>query len=76
MLSVEVRINGTIIVCMSVHNARQEGDLCKYEYQNVSFPVDCKGPPTLKHGTVNHWRSEGAEVLVRKLFQALTEQHP
>lgn len=79
MLSVEVRINGTIIVAVSVHNVGMDRDLPgqhRYEYQCVRFPADCEGPAKTTHGFITHKQADGAEVLVSKVLGTLVEQQP
>ena len=79
MLSVEVRINGTIIAAMCAHNVGRDfrlPDRHRYEYQCVRFPADCSGPAKTTHGFITHKQADGAEVLVSKVLGTLAEQQP
>lgn len=76
MLTIEIRVNGSIVVATTVTNSRQDGDLCEYEYQQVTFPIDNKGPPKLAHGKFNHFRSDGVNELAKRLFQSVADTAP
>ena len=70
MLTVEIRINGSIITAATVHNTGEVvAGKSHYEYQCVRFPADCRGPAETTHGFFNHKRSEGAEALVSTLMK-------
>lgn len=70
MLTFEVRVNGALIAATNIVNAGGTA-ICRYEYQHVSFPM-AGGKPTLREGSIEHRRSDGAEVLVRKIMEAMT----
>lgn len=73
MITVEVRINGSIISVMSAVNRGYTGsgtDECQYEYQTVRFPEDSKGAPRVHTGFIKHKRKDGAEELVTRIIKA------
>jgi len=75
MLTIEIRINGSIISAMTAVN-RGGLEECIYEYQGVTFPVDSHGRCRTFNGTLTHSRSKGAEVLAQKLLKAAAEGPP
>lgn len=71
MLSVEIRVNGTIITAVTaVNRGLTAQEKTSYEVQGVRFPANCSGPPKAFHAFVKHKRSDGAESLVKKLLVA------
>lgn len=72
MLSVEIRINGTIIaaICACNRGLVSTGGMYRYEYQGVTFPVDNSGPVATVHGFIQHERTRGAQALVARLCDA------
>jgi hypothetical protein len=72
MLSVEVKINGSIISLMNVVNVRGDSEVCEYEYQMVRFPASGRGEPSIRTGKVFHKRSDGAEALVGNILETLS----
>lgn len=78
MLSVEIRINGTLISAISARNRGPMDSVgtYRYEYQCVTFPYNNEGPPKIAHGKLIHKRSAGAEALVAKLCRAATKKNP
>lgn len=74
MLSVEIRVNGSLIAAFAAINrgAVDSTGRYRYEYQGVRFPVDF-GPPVATNGFIEHMRQDGAEVLVAALCRALAE---
>lgn len=76
MLTIEVRVNGSIISALTVLN---RGPVPKklgwyfYEYQGISFPASHSGPPRLWNGSLIHDREKGAEVLLKRLYSAITK---
>jgi hypothetical protein len=81
MISIEIRINGTLITAVNAVNKRTvKSDysvkppivICEYEFQGVRFPVD-GSLPIATHGRIEHGREDGAEILVSKLMKAIVE---
>lgn len=70
MLTFELRVNGTLIAATNIINVGGT-HISQYEYQHVSFPM-AGGAPVVREGKIEHKRSEGAEVLVRKVMEAMT----
>lgn len=77
MFTVEIRVNGSIIMAVSAANQTPHGDLCTYAYQAAYFGFG-EGPPArpsgMTKGTVQHRRSHGIERLVRKILQAVEHE--
>lgn len=72
MLTVELRVNGAIVSALTVTNKGDRGGgLCEYEFRWMGFPIDNTDPCKSWHGTLNHRRQGGAEVLCKKLFVAM-----
>lgn len=76
MISVEIRVNGSLI---SAVNAVNRGPLdsrgrCRYEYKGFAFPYDLSGATRSVHGFVEHVRSDGAEALVAQLCQKIIDR--
>jgi hypothetical protein len=74
MLTIEIRVNGSLVVALTATNRGPHGvfsgDEPTYEYQAVSFPIDNKGPCVTKHGHITHKRCDGIEALAEKLCHA------
>lgn len=72
MLTVEIRINGSIIVAATAtrKSLRNLQDVYEYEYQTVRFPINNEGPCQTSHGIITHKFADGAEKLATLLFQA------
>lgn len=70
MLTFELRVNGSLIAATNIVNVGA-APISQYEYQHVSFPM-AGGVPVVREGKIEHKRSEGAEVLVRKVMEAMT----
>lgn len=75
MLTVELRINGSIIVAATVtrKSLRSLNQLYEYEYQLARFPINNQGPCQTANGTLLHQFEDGADVLATKLFQAAAQ---
>ena len=69
MLTVEIRVNGSIVSAISAINTGASTGLGKYryEYQSASFPMNNNGPCKISNGFVDHKRLDGIEALVSKL---------
>jgi len=72
MLTVELRVNGSLITAIDIVN-RTPGTLAEDEYswRCVRFPLRQTESAVVQSGTVKHVRSEGAEVLVKKILEGL-----
>lgn len=74
MLTIEIRVNGSIAVAMSAVNrgtpVGSQPGVAEYEYQAVTFPIDSQGPCETRHGKVRHLRGDGIKRLAEKLFIA------
>lgn len=74
MLSVEIRINGTLISAMTAINAGQDKEyslgLYQYEVSGVMFPASGSGDLVTFTDVIKHKRSDGAEKLVELLMVA------
>ena len=70
MLTFELRVNGSLIAATNIVNVGA-APISRYEYQHVSFPIN-DGKPVVREGKIEHKRSDGAEVLVRKIMEAMT----
>lgn len=70
MLTVEIRINGSIInVCNVINEGTSDvNGNHNYTYQGTKFDVDVRKPPVIFGGAIKHKRSDGAEALVEKLM--------
>ena len=76
MLTVEIRVNGSLISAANVHNkgyASGADDTCNYTWDAVRFPLEIGKGPMTATGTIQHKRSEGAEVLVSKLMRMIAD---
>jgi hypothetical protein len=75
MLTVEIRINGSIIAAIEAVNRGPVtvGGIYRYEYQGFTFPIDNSGPAHAVHGFVEHRRSDGAAKLVALLSEAVSK---
>jgi hypothetical protein len=77
MMSVEIRINGSIVAALcaikidSRYEAESDGYVGTYEYQGAKFPINNQGPCITVNGTVSHRVQEGIEVLTTKLCAEL-----
>jgi hypothetical protein len=67
MLTIEIRINGSVISALTAIN-RGGIERCRYEYQGATFPIDNGGPVRPFQGFLEHTRSDGAEVLAALLL--------
>lgn len=70
MLTFELRVNGSLIAATNIVNV-SAAPISRYDYQHVSFPIN-GGTPIVKEGSIEHRRSDGAEVLVGKIMEAMT----
>lgn len=70
MLTFELRVNGSLIAATNIVNVGA-APISQYEYQHVSFPMN-GGEPVMRKGSIEHRRADGAEVLVRKVMEAMT----
>lgn len=70
MLTFELRVNGSLIAATNIVNVGA-APISRYEYQHVAFPID-GGKPVVREGSIEHRRKDGAEVLVRKIMEAMT----
>lgn len=62
--TVEFKINGNLVGHIYYHNEGYvDDDLCTYTYEYHSWPKKKD-----KVGQLNHFRSEGVEVLVHKIL--------
>lgn len=69
MLTIEIRINGSIICAITGINSAGIEE-CTYSYHAVTFPIDFKDSPRLASGTVKHRRSHGIEKLASIICKA------
>jgi hypothetical protein len=69
MLTVEIRVNGSIVSALDAVNIGGIGE-CQYRYRVVRFPVEHKQPLRTASGTISHKREDGIEVLVTKILTA------
>lgn len=72
MISVEVRVNGSLIAAASVVNrGALEGGLHEYEAQTMLFPANNDEPPVPGHFRLKHAREDGAMKLIRKVVERM-----
>jgi hypothetical protein len=74
MLTIEIRVNGSLISAANVHNkgyASGTDDTCEYTWDAVRFPLEIGTLPVVSTGKLQHKRSEGAEALVSKLMKLI-----
>lgn len=71
MLTIEIRVNGSIVTAMSaINTAAMDGDRYIYDCNGVTFNMDEKIPPRVWHSTVKHKRSDGINKLAAVLMKA------
>lgn len=73
MLTVEVRVNGSIVVALTAVRRSAVPDaagLNTYEYQSVTFPIDNTGPLRTANGYLTHRAGNGIDDLAEKLIAA------
>ena len=75
MLTIEMKINGTLIGQIYAHNEGYVDDdfsLCNYTYH--CYLMGMKGQPKLAEGSLQHKREKGFTVLAEKLFKAVVDE--
>ena len=69
MLTIEYKVNGTLIGQIYAHNkgyVDAGSDVCNYDWHCYSMSL--RGVGTIVSGDTTHSRAEGFEVLAAKLF--------
>ena len=70
MLTIEMKINGTLIGQVYAHNKGYvDGSICKYDWH--CYQMDMKGNPTITQGTLRHDRPDGFNKLAEAIFKEL-----
>ena len=72
MLTTEIKINGSIIAHLYLHNNISINEYGQYEYYWEYYEVNRQC--TIKSGIIYHDRSEGAAVLVRDILKEITKE--
>jgi hypothetical protein len=72
MLTVEMKINGTMIGQIYAHN--EGGALGNCDYKWHCYLMDDAGKPSLYEGRVNHQRQEGFAKLMSIIYEDLLEK--
>lgn len=78
MISVEIRINGSLIAVIHAKNmgvgaAADRGDLREYEWVSTRFPTGLDSAALSYIGVVRHGRDDGVVELARILCEAHVE---
>ena len=73
MISVEIRVNGSLIATAGVVNRGPAGVLQEYEVQSVLMPLDNRGPADSRHFKVHHNRDDGALSLIHNVIERMME---
>ena len=72
MISLEVRVNGSLIAAASVVNRGPlDNGCCEYEAQTVLFPTDNAGHPTTRSFRCEHKRADGAMKLMKQIVEEM-----
>ena len=66
MISVEIKINGSLIAHIYGHNEGTYNSKGETQYSYELYEV-AKGDKALKYGTVDHKRDEGIFQLIKKI---------
>lgn len=79
MLTVEIRVNGSIVTVISAVNRGIEHldtnqMFYRYEYQGATIPLDNKGPVESFNGFVEHIRSDGLIKLIQLLLNKIPKE--
>jgi len=77
VLTIEIRVNGSIVSIMEAHNSGEEMSapgLCCYKYRGTRWPIANAGQVETFEGEVLHLRSDGVEALAQKLYRALADK--
>lgn len=78
MITFEIRVNGSVIAAITCVNRGlgkrfdlKRGPQCNYEWTAAVFPQEVNEAPRVEHGTLAHFRGDGAIALARAIFSVL-----
>lgn len=78
MISLEVRVNGSLVATVNCINRRvtgknhlTRGPECEYEWTSAEMPWSMSGPASSYSGTLKHYRGDGAIALMRAICAAV-----
>lgn len=72
MLTIEMKINGTIIGQIYAHNEGGALGFCDYKWH--CYMMDLQGNPTLYEGLTSHQRQKGFTALAEKLLKEYNDR--
>ena len=69
MLTVEMKINGTLIGQIYAHNKGFNHDNNTHEYKYHMYQMGMDGEPVIKEGWVSHYREDGFNKLISIILE-------